>query len=306
MKLLQFAQKARKISKPTHTLVESDATDPFDNHAEPTDTKEKLKWLTDRSDALSHYKMQSQKAQFNIKTLLTTKYEEYFGYPGPVSGANKRWEAKLKAGTVMPAHVPNNQYSVADDAPPEVRALIKRWQEMAVRHNDIDAVLGNVLRTMRAIKKHGQAAAILTKQSNKAPVKIAPANVPFKVPTSSDPTASKINNPYHGNGYTDVYAGSAEHYHWSAVMEAMYLEFDAILTRNGIDSFDRVYAGRHAGKDINFIAIAAGGDFVWRKYDVGGGSGQNHVWIAGNKISASSLTGIPPGKQDKLVKPLVP
>lgn len=115
------------------------------------------------------------------------------------------------------------------------------------------------------------------------------------IPTSSIPATISIpgskgyfNNPYFVSGVTNQYAGDPAHYpDWSTPMKAILLAFIETLHQLGKPPLTDMYAGRYGGANINFAVFNPTKTLIWRKYDVGGGSGQNWLYINGTKVNTS-------------------
>lgn len=76
---------------------------------------------------------------------------------------------------------------------------------------------------------------------------------------------------------------------WTSKRLQEYKAFSDLLKRNGKNGFTKMYAGMYHGQYLNFVMIGDDGNFVWRVYDQGGGSGQNWLYINGKKTNASSF-----------------
>lgn len=141
-------------------------------------------------------------------------------------------------------------------------------------------------------------------KSGKVDAQIAAGNtIPAdQVPNRISTGSSWINNPYHiaANGQ---YAGQIGAYPFSPASKATVDSINDALVRNGIPPLMTLYAGfREKYAQLNCIAVGGKrGEIVWYKYDVGGGSGQNYLYISGTKCSTSSLAHQQPGTQDALI-----
>lgn len=131
-------------------------------------------------------------------------------------------------------------------------------------------------------------------------------NIPPKIFTSSAHT-NKFENPYFFStdrnyaGHPDLYPGWKTNHKQQA---KLYELIKTALVRNGLSPMTDMYSGLHSGTYFNFGITGADGDFVWRKYDAGGGSGQNWVYIDGTKMKTSDFTATPTAS-DKYLAPLV-
>jgi len=102
-------------------------------------------------------------------------------------------------------------------------------------------------------------------------------------------------NPYFGRKGCPLekqYAGHPAHYpYWSNDWKRRIMAMDEFLTKNGKQGLEMMYAGTffNSGNRFNFMIIGAGGNFLWRKYDPSPGAGQNHVYLAGQKMKTTTL-----------------
>jgi hypothetical protein len=113
-----------------------------------------------------------------------------------------------------------------------------------------------------------------------------------------------IDNPYWtkpARRYAGPPAGAPLH---STQLLLMH-KINTVLQRHGITPLNVAYVGFHQHNSSylsNFIIMNPSGSVVWRKYDVGGGSGQNWVYLNGQKTQTSNLTEVPPQDQDDLLR----
>lgn len=121
------------------------------------------------------------------------------------------------------------------------------------------------------------------------PVTIPEDQVPQKLSTTGK---NGFQNPYFLSK-VGRYAGDLDHYPWaSAQMVSAYNQLKEILEQHGIAPFTVIYGGlmlNHGSKYANFAAVAGNGKLIWRKYDAGGGSGQNWIIIGGKNMKTSSV-----------------
>jgi len=123
-----------------------------------------------------------------------------------------------------------------------------------------------------------------------------PKDIPAKIPTSSSPSASLINNV---SLYSDedVYVGHPSKCpYWTPQMFKLYTNLNDALIRNGLEPFTEMYSSTIKGVQygtrynlFNFILIGAKGDFVVHKRDTSPGSGQNNTYINGTLFKTSKL-----------------
>jgi len=169
--------------------------------------------------------------------------------------------------------------------------------------------IGDVIKgreTERRKKANQAAGGIFEEWANNIPRKqVDPKNIPKKLSKQAGGVA-RVGNPYFTNGVTNEYAGHPAHYPlWSNQWKRRVLEINEALVDSGFGGFEMMYAGKHNGRNFNFFIIAAGGDFVWRKYDVGGQSGQNWIFLKGKQGKTTTFEGLTRKKQvDKLKKSL--
>lgn len=89
----------------------------------------------------------------------------------------------------------------------------------------------------------------------------------------------------------DVYQGTIENYKWSStVTKRTYENIKDIAAKQGLSEPWYVLQGRpRADVSVNFIIIARNGEYIWRKYDMGGGSGQNYLYTISGKVKTSDV-----------------
>ena len=111
-----------------------------------------------------------------------------------------------------------------------------------------------------------------------------------------------VENPTHSGNATQVFWGRPWDFPWWTDKRLQeYKNYSKLLERNNKSGFTRMYAAIYHGQYLNFVMIGDDGNFVWRVYDVGGGSGQNWIFANGNKTQASIFTNIKtPKEQDKI------
>lgn len=178
--------------------------------------------------------------------------------------------------------------------PRAFEVLVRTMAQILSRKQTVEQQLKRVT---TVLNKERQAAAD-ARRTNVITQMISPANVPTKISTGK----SAFVNPYHA-GNNSQYAGHPDGYTLSSSQLAIYDELKQIFDRNGVAGFRVCYAAR-VGKFINFAFIGVNDKFIWRKYDVGGGSGQNWIYIDGNKMKTTDFLSLPPAKQDALIKAL--
>lgn len=178
-----------------------------------------------------------------------------------------------------------------------LRAFEILTQTMSETFNRKQVAEQHLKRVTSTLNKEMQSAAT-ERRSNVASQRLDPANIPAKISTGK----SSFTNPYHA-GNNSKYAGHPDGYALSSPMLAIYEDLKRVFNRNGVPGFSVCYAAR-IDKHINFAFVGVGGKFIWRKYDVGGGSGQNWIYLDGNKMKTSDFMSLPPAKQDALVKAL--
>jgi hypothetical protein len=97
--------------------------------------------------------------------------------------------------------------------------------------------------------------------------------------------SGKFANPYFLDP-KEHYAGTPALYpNWSkySTSRKNFVKLSTMLTTFGVEDFTKMYSGLHSSSYFNFALIGGKGKFVWRKYDAGGGSGQNWCYINGTK-----------------------
>lgn len=134
-----------------------------------------------------------------------------------------------------------------------------------------------------------------------------PAKVPKKLPKMLGLPPS-LDNPYYMSG-THA-AGLAKDVvlaiKMSSTFKKYYLLLSDALERNHLPGFTVMYYGAYGAQAItNFITYAVEGRLVWRKYDVGGGSGQNWLYVDGRQM-VNPFTTNDKAKQDELLRKWFP
>lgn len=114
-----------------------------------------------------------------------------------------------------------------------------------------------------------------------------PKNMPKLLPTMVGLKPS-LENPYLIRSAVEKYAGHVSGFTFTPTYTKYVDSINAALKRNGIPQFTIVYAGNYQKRTSNnnfwnYIVYGAGGKFVLKKYDVGGGSGQFFFYIKGVK-----------------------
>lgn len=137
-------------------------------------------------------------------------------------------------------------------------------------------------------------------------------SIPPKVSRAANLKPS-LANPYFGRVNCKLirqYAGHPAHYpNWSNDWKRRIIAMDELLTRNGKQGLEMMYAGTfdNGGNRFNFMMIGAGGNFLWRKYDPSPGAGQNDVYLNGKKMKTSDLEHMMTGSPkhvDSIIKAL--
>lgn len=131
-----------------------------------------------------------------------------------------------------------------------------------------------------AVKKGDRAAVI--RAGNTIP--------PNQVPKVIIQGRSKLTNPY-WNAVDGQYAGDINKYPFSTQSQTAIQMINTLLRNNNVPELKTLYAGnRSAGSLLNCIGLGGKNDsIVWYKYDAGGGTGQNYVYVCGNKIQTTRL-----------------
>jgi hypothetical protein len=194
---------------------------------------------------------------------------------------------------------------------PAGRELLKvlRTREVAINHNLRALENSNERNATEGLKRYTQLEA-LKKKVHKEIIRLEKEETAEKfaaikpgggiatplVPESQIPEKittgkNKFNNPYF-QGTDNRYAGDPKAFNWTPQMLKMYTRLDHILTSRGLAGFNMMYAStaRVSNANLsNFALFGAGGKVIWRKYDMGYGSGKNLVYIAGVKYEAANI-----------------
>ena len=292
----------------TEQIDDPNAPDPFEPiplpfvHSRSTPEEIELQRLAmEREHVLS--KLESlQPAYVAIKTF---REPALFG---PRFGGNNAYTYAQK-GNQKPAagHV------IIDGCDFVLSALPQKKQDWLVKYapmyNALKARFGAIERRIKAAKKAANAAQVIAKATaagisttpnatNSAVGQIPVAQIPRKIGTS--PGATNIDNPYFKSG---EYAGPIAGYKFSTPMQRVYLSLEATLRRHGL-TLGTLYVGRHggAGGPINFVTEAGGNKLVWRKYDAGGASGQNWIYLNGHQMKTSYFMNMTEPQRDAALK----
>ena len=212
-----------------------------------------------------------------------------------------------KKATAAPGHV------IVDGYDYTLSLLPQKKQDWLVKYgptmNALIARRGAIDRRLKAIQKAVKTAEVIasataaglsaTPNATSATAgQIPVAQIPQKLGTS--PGATNIDNPYFkGAGYAGPIAG----YKFSTPMQRIYVSLEATLKRHGL-TLGTLYVGRHGGPTgpINFVTEAGGSKLVWRKYDAGGASGQNWIYLNGHKMNTSSFIQMTEPQRDAALK----
>lgn len=247
-------------------------------------------------------------ASLKAKVALIDAKHNGHPYLGVFAAANRAYSYNAATKAVPPAgHVQfgTNLYNLS--------MLPQRTQDWLQKYGPVYNSLVSrdeaITRKVKALKKK-VTAALVTATATAAGItmntggmsstngQIPIAQIPQKVKTS--PTSSSIDNPYFKSG---EYAGPPSGYAFSTPMRTIFVSISATLKRHGL-SLGPLYVGRHGGAKgpINFITATANNKFVWRKYDAGGGSGQNHIYLNGHKMNTSSFMNMSEAARDGALK----
>jgi hypothetical protein len=239
--------------------------------------------LSRKEEALTHLKRNTQ-GDDDETALQATGVMSKAAY----LGGRHQAEADVAAGKVVLA---SGGYYVLNT--PQNQPIIKRALERKERYEKISKQYDKVHAQINKLKREEANRQLASKQSNKS----AGAQIPeSKVPATIHTGKSKFGNPYF-QGSADRYAGDPAFYPWTRQMLQVYHKLEEILTSHGFKGFTTIYAstvllgsGNFVSNLYNFAVIGADGKFIWRKYDMGHGSSQNIVYVAGKKMQTSNIT----------------
>jgi hypothetical protein len=185
----------------------------------------------------------------------------------------------------------SNDYAVPNT--PENQPLIQSALRKYKRYVFLNARRMNIHNDI-LIAKQSASAHVLAQQGKVAGPQIPESNVPAQISSGK----GKFRNPYF---LSDVgrYAGDPVHFPWTVQMQRMYKTLEDILTKHGLLGFSVIYGSTLVlqssytpialSNNQNFAATNANGKLVWRKYDMGGGSGQNWIYVDGQKMKTSTF-----------------
>lgn len=118
---------------------------------------------------------------------------------------------------------------------------------------------------------------------------VRPADVPTEIHIPGE-KKQKFTSPYYVSGVTHQYVGSPAHYtEWTTPMKTILMALVKTLKQLNKPPLLEMVAGRYNGGAINFAVYNPSKTLIWRKYDTGGGTGQNWMYINGNKIKTSDF-----------------
>ena len=191
------------------------------------------------------------------------------------------------------------------DVPRRIAAWAKRAEPM---RRTIQASAKALEKQIKKVEKQA-AQDVMAKQtaaaggtSTMGTTAVPAASIPKQILTNPSSQRSAVANPYWTNSAPGgAYAGHPTGYKWSTPIQKLYANIITALKRNGLD-LPIAYVGRPNGVSINFIMLSGNKKFVWRKYDMGGGSGQNWVFLNGEKFHTSTFVAMTPAKQDAELK----
>lgn len=277
---------------PFEPIPYTTSTDPIEMEiaalsAELVHTEAKLYSLSTKADIVRSQAQDSPAFSSNRNTNNATSY---------FSGKNP---------TLQPGQVKMGTYIFdLSKFPPRVATWIERYGPI---YDKLDSRKGTLTRKIKSLQKEQKAQQVTAaiQQGVTAPIgqphaasTIPVGQIPKKLQTS--PGSAYIDNPYFKSG---EFAGPAARYWFSTPMRNIYVLLVDTLKRNGL-TFGPLYVGRHGGTGgpINFVMATPGDKFVWRKYDAGGASGQNWVYLNGLKMKTSSFVGMTDAQRDAALK----
>lgn len=264
-------------------VLEADEDDTFINQELPTNVLELIKILSRREAALAHIKRSTNGDDDEVA--LKAKGARHAGaYPGGWQQAM----ADEETGKVIRA---SKTYFISNT--PGNKEIIQQAVAKKERHEKICRQVDKLRTQINKLKREEANKQLAAKQSGKsAGAQIPESKVPAMIHTGKK---SKFGNPYF-QGSHDRYAGEPAFYSWTRQMLQVYHKLEEILTSHGFDGFTIIYAstvkqgsGKFVSNLYNFAVIGAGGKFMWRKYDMGHGSSQNLVYVAGKKTYLSTM-----------------
>jgi hypothetical protein len=109
----------------------------------------------------------------------------------------------------------------------------------------------------------------------------------LELPTASGGT-SKITNP--ADNLSKGKVGSPFDMPLHPTQQRILMIITKTCLDNNIKPVNTMFFGVYGGSIQNFVAHNDDKSIVWRKYDAGGGSGQNWMFLNGNKIATTSFT----------------
>lgn len=296
------------MTKLMQQIMESDVVDPFDDvipyHAKGQDP------LT--GDNLEYAKMANRVAALEMAlrsytTMFSAKLARYpTGIRNYVGGSTK-----ATGSSTAPVYTDftggANIYAIdITRMTPKDAEWVKKNAPKTMKLGAEHKALNNKAKKLK--KTIDSAHANTTQSASAAAAQAAGISVGTQIPAAQIPQyiqtgASKFANPWHNNVVAgEQYAGHPSAYNFSSVTSKTYAQLETLLKANGL-TLTTMYAGRpKPGVPINFGIITNNGKFVWRKYDMGGASGQNFCLLNGQRYQTSSLIAMPPAQFTALLK----
>lgn len=288
----------------TEAVNDPNAPDPFEPiplplvHDKSTPEEREIQQLTAEQQHIVE-KMTSLKAKANIIDVKyggTPAYGVYVSANRPFT-YNTNKKAKHPAGFVA---FDSNVYNLSK-LPQKIGDWLSRYGPMystlSSRKSAIDRKIKNIKSSMDVAAVTAMATSNQSGQGgagNQIPV----AQIPRKLRTG--PAGSLIDNPYFKSA---EYAGPPVGYKFSTPMRTIFVSLESTLRRHGL-TLGTLYVGRHGGVGgpINFVTATANNNIVWRKYDAGGASGQNWLYLNGARMNTSSFIRLTEAQRDAALK----
>lgn len=301
--------KMKDIGKLLKTITEQandiNAEDPFapipHDGVTATSTAEE-KALIELTYELNHATLKLDALTAKLKVINQTYYNTL----------RKRGVSSPRYALSRRATVPNGQVRIADEAytlavyPPKAQAWLTKAAPIIT---ELTFRVEKLKRAVKTAQKNVDVQKIATKAAsvgvtNQSGSTIPVANIPKKLQMS--PGSKGIDNPYWLSG---EYAGHPSGFNFSTPMKTIYVSLEATLNRHGL-TLDPLYVGRYpiaymagpAKGPINFVTQTSNLKVTWRKYDVGGGSGQNWLFLNGTKMNTSNFMSLTEPQRDTLLK----
>jgi hypothetical protein len=187
---------------------------------------------------------------------------------------------------------------------PDLKQLLPTLKRYAFSQEQRERIRDAVNMAKLEAKRYMRSEADKQASQETTPVAQIPAkDVPQKIVLPKGSTKG-IDNPYWSkpiNRYAGAPSGAPLH----ASQRLLLHTINSVLKKHGIPLLSVAYVGHHKDGTYhlsNFIIKNSNDSVIWRKYDMGGGSGQNWVYLNGEKYNTTTLTSATLSQQETLLR----